>query len=157
MRIFFLYSRKSFALVELLTVMGIIAILFSLSVPQLFRLRDRNSLQSETIKIISLMRQQQINAMNSSSLYGVHFEQSKYTQFIGANYNSTDSANITTIIDSPIEISQINVPSMLLIFASGSGEIVDFDEEHNSLVIEDSVHHEQNTILFNSLGVPTSL
>lgn len=156
MTIFSLYKRKAFALVELLTVMGIIVILFSLSVPQLFRLRDRNSLQTATTKLISLIRQQQLNAMNSPNLNGIYFERSKYTQFIGSHFISTDSANTVTLLDYPIEISQINIPSSTLIFASGSGEIVGFDGAHHSLVLEDAVHHEQNTIQLNSLGVPTS-
>ena len=151
-----MFIKKGFALIEMLTVMGIMAILFSLSVPQLFRLQDRNNLQNATIKLTSFIRQQQLNAMNNTlSLYGVYLEQSKYTQFSGPKYISTESANIITTFDYPITLTQIDIPSSTLFFASGSGELVGYSSSHHSIVIKDTVYNMQKTILFNSLGVPT--
>ncbi len=148
--------RKAFTLVELLTVMGVLTILVSLSVPQLMRLRDRNSLQSEMTKIISLMRQQQINAMNSSQQYGMYFEQTRYIQFAGSHFISTDAASIITTLNLPILISQINVPNSSIVFASGSGELVGYNASKHSITLADPTPLEQHTIQFNLLGVPIS-
>jgi len=148
-------KRNAFALVEMLTVMGIIAILFALSVPQLFRLRDRNNLQSATTTIISLFRQQQFNAMNSPKLYGVHLEQTGYTRFTGSEYSNLNSTNTTVTLDHPIEIINIHIPSSTLIFASGSGDLVGYDAAQNYFMLGDTVNSEQHTIQFNTLGVPT--
>jgi prepilin-type N-terminal cleavage/methylation domain-containing protein len=149
--------RNAFALIEMLTVMGIIAILFALTVPQLFRLRDRNNLQTATTKFVSRVRQQQLNAMNSPQLYGMHLEQSSYTQFTGSVYSNANQTNIVTTLDYPIEIMDIHIPSSTLIFASGSGELVGYDESNHSFMFGDTVNSEQHTIQFNALGVPTVL
>jgi len=148
-------TKKAFALIELLTVMGVIAILFSLSVPQLFRLQNRNTLQNAEIKLISLIRQQQLLAMNSPNTYGIYFEQAQYTQFMGPNYSSSNSSNIVTPLDYPTQFSQVDFPLSTLQFATGSGEIYGFDSSHHSITIIDSVHNEQHTIQLNKLGVPT--
>jgi len=150
-------KNKAFSLIEMLTVMGIIAILIALSVPQLFRLRDRNTLQTSTTKLISLLRQQQLNAMNSPHLYGVYFDSDRYILFTGEQYISTNSANTIITFDYPTALTGIDVPSSQFIFASGSGEIVSFDSLHHSLILEDVVHNEQSIIEFNSLGVPVSI
>lgn len=152
-----MYKKKAFSLVELLTAVGIIAILFSLSVPQLFRLRDRNTLQTSSTKLISLIRQQQLNAMNSPNLYGIYFDQSFYALFTGTRYISTDSTNTVVTFDYPLALTTIDVPSSQIIFASGSGEITSFSNLHHSLTLEDVVHNEQSIIQFNSLGVPISI
>ena len=149
--------KKAFTLVEIILVMSIIAILFALTVPQLFRLRDRNTLQNAVTQLISLVRQQQVNAMNSPSLYGVHFDHARYTLFKGKQFISTDSANTVETFDYPVALTGIDVPSSQLIFASGSGEIVSFDALHHSLTLGDTVYSENKVIQFNSLGVPTSI
>ena len=150
-------KNKAFSLIEMLTVMGIIAILMALSVPQLFRLRDRNTLQTSTTQLISLLRQQQIHAMNSQNLYGIYFDQDKYTLFTGERYIKANSANTIITLDYPTALTGIVVSSSQLIFASGSGEIISFDSLHHSLILEDFVHNEQSIIEFNSLGVPVSI
>jgi len=150
-------KRNAFALVEMLTVMGIIAILFALTVPQLFRMRDRNNLQTATTTMISLFRQQQLNAMNSPKLYGIHLDQSGYTRFIGSEYSTSNETNTTVTLDYPIEILNITIPDATIIFASGSGDIVGYNAAQNSFMLGDTVNSEQHTIQFNALGVPVSL
>ena len=150
-------KRNAFALVEMLTVMGIIAILFALTVPQLFRMRDRNNLQTATTTMISLFRQQQLNAMNSPKLYGIHLDQSSYTRFTGGEYSSLNKTNTTIALDYPNEIMNIHIPSATIIFASGSGELVGYDAIQNYFILGDTLNSEQHIIQFNSLGVPTVL
>ena len=154
MSVFLFRNKRAFSIIEMLTVMGIIVILFSLTVPQLFRLRDRNNLQTATTKLISLIRQQQLNAMNSPSFYGIYFNQSGYTQFTGSTYIGTEAANIISTLDYPLSFSLIDIPNSTLVFASGSGEVVGYDPSHNSIELEQTIYHEKHTILFNSLGVP---
>lgn len=154
MNIFSLHKRKAFSLIELVTVMGIIAILFSLSVPQLFRLQNRNTLQTSLTKLVSSIRQQQLNSMNSPNQYGIYFEPSKYTLFTGRTYSSSDPANTVAILDYPLQFTQVQFPSSLLIFASGSGEIISFNSANNALILEDTLNHDQRMVQFNSLGVP---
>jgi prepilin-type N-terminal cleavage/methylation domain-containing protein len=147
-------NTKGFSLIEMLVVMGIVVILFALTVPQLFRLRDRNVLQSATTKMLSDFREQQLKAMNELQVHGVHFTSEKYTQFVGDQFVESHDANIETILDYPLGFSLINIPNNTIYFASGSGEIIGFQEEHNSVMLEDLVHHEQHTIRFTMLGIP---
>lgn len=157
MTFFSIGKRKSFTFIEVITVMGVIVILFSLSVPQLFRLRDRNTLQTSSTKLLSLIRQQQLNAMNSQSQYGVYFEQSRYTLFTGPAYSNSDPTNTVNELDYPLQFTNIQFPFSNLIFASGSGEIISFDPNNSLFVLEDSINHDKRTVIFNSLGVPTSI
>ncbi len=150
-------KRKAFTLIELVVVMGIITILFALSVPQLFRLQDRNTLQTTTTKLVSFMRQQQSSAMNSSQTHGIFFEPTQYTLFSGSEYTSTDPANTIVPLDYPVEFSQILFPSSQMIFASGSGEITGFDATYHSVALKDTVHNQEKIIQFNTLGVPVSI
>jgi len=147
--------KKAFTLIESITVMGVIAILFSLSVPQLFRLRDRNSLQTSLTTIVSLIRQQQLKAMNSPNLFGIHFSQSQYVLFKGETYSESDPTNTITTLDYPIQLSLVRFPSSQIVFASGSGEIVSFDPNNHSFIMEDTENHDLRLVEFNSLGVPT--
>lgn len=149
--------KKAFTFVEIITVIGVMTILFSLSAPQLFRLRDRNTLQTSSTKLISFIRQQQSNAMNSPNQYGIYFEQSKYILFKGSTYSSIDPTNTINILDYPLQFTLIQFPTSQIIFATGSGEIVSFDPNNHSFTLEDTLNHDQTTVQFNSLGVPTSI
>lgn len=150
-------NNKAFTFVETIMVMGVIAILFSLSAPQLFRLRDRNSLQTTSTQLLSLIRQQQLKSMNSPNEYGIYFEQSKYTLFDGTTYSAIDPTNSETILDYPLQFTLIQFPSSQLVFASGSGEIVSFDPNNHSFILEETLNNDQTTVQFNSLGVPVSI
>lgn len=150
-------SKKAFTILELVVVMGIIAILFSLSVPQLFRLKDRNTLQSATTKLVSLIREQQASAMKSSALFGIYFERNQYTLFTGPQYNASDITNTVIPLDYPVEFSKILFPSSEVLFASGSGEIVGFNATYHSIALKDMINDQEKEIEFNSLGVPISI
>jgi len=151
-------KRNAFTVVEIVIVMGIIAILFSLSVPQLFRLQDRTTLRSATVTLISHMRQQQSNAMNSSSLYGIFFEQGRYILFTGSHYTSSaPELNTVVSLDYPVAFSQILFPTSEVVFASGSGEIVDYDTINHSVALQDSINNQEKKIEFNAFGVPISI
>lgn len=142
---------------ELVVVMGIISILFALSVPQLFRLQDRNNLQTSTTKLVSFIRQQQSSAMNSSQTHGIFFEPMQYTLFSGSEYIGTDPANTIIPLDYPVEFSQILFPSSEIIFASGSGEIIGYDNAYHSAALKDMVHNQERIIQFNKFGIPVSI
>lgn len=150
-------NQNAFTFIEIIIVIGIIAILFSLSVPQLFRMRDHNTLQTSSTTLISLIRQQQLNAMNSPNQYGIHFEQSRYVLFTGLSYSSDDPFNSSNTLDYPLQFVDINLPSSELVFASGSGEIVSFDPNNHSFVLKDTLNNNQKTVQFNLLGVPISI
>lgn len=152
-----MHMKRAFTFVEVIVVMGVIAILFSLSVPQLFRLRDRNTLQTSATQLISLIRQQQLLAMNAPAPYGIYFEQSKYVLFTGTSYSSLDPKNTITVVDYPLQFTLIQFPSSQMIFASGSGEIVGYDSNNHSIVLEETIHHDKRTIQFNSLGIPITI
>lgn len=149
--------KKGFTFVETIMVIGIIAILFSLSVPQLFRMQDRNTLQTSLTKLISLIRQQQLHAMNAPKQYGIYLEQSKYTLFDGPIYSNTDPTNTINVLDYPLQFTLVKFPSSQIIFASGSGEIVSFDTNNHSFILEDMLNQDKRTVQFNELGVPTQM
>lgn len=149
-----MYNKKAFTFIEVVVVMGIVSLLFALSAPDLFKLQDRNVLQNTTTEIVSLLRQQQFNAMISPQIYGIHFEQSKYTLYSGNGFSDGKAENTIHEISYPITISSVLFPGGDVRFASGSGEIIGYSSVANTITITDTVHLIEKTIKLNSLGVP---
>jgi prepilin-type N-terminal cleavage/methylation domain-containing protein len=149
-----MFNKKGFTFIEVVVVMGIVSLLFAISAPDLFKLQDRNVLQNTTTEIVSLLRQQQFNSMNSPQVYGVHFEQSKYTLYTGSEFVEGKVENTAHELSYPIAISSVLFPGGDVRFASGSGEIIGYSSTANTITLTDTVHLIEKTIKLNSLGVP---
>jgi len=91
----FSVKMKGFTLLEILLVVGTLAILMALILPSGLDLYKRQQLDSHTQGIIQALRRAQLKAMSveSDSSFGVYLTNDNYTLFKGDSYVSDDIYN----------------------------------------------------------------
>ncbi|MFH0979377.1 MAG: prepilin-type N-terminal cleavage/methylation domain-containing protein [Candidatus Roizmanbacteria bacterium] len=163
-------KRLGLTLVEIIIVIGIIAILSTFASFNIVRSRNVVSLDSTVSSLINDIKSQQIQAMSGftqagvqNPYYGIYFdsniEPNRYILFHTASYQLDDSANFPINLDQDNKfILPINLPDNQIVFASSSGEIKDFDPNFNpdhsyNITLKNINSNEQKTIYFNKFGV----
>ena len=144
--------------VELVLVIGILSTLFGISTIGLFRARTATA-NNSTIEILSSdIRSQQVKAMSgdtegrsSPDNYGVRIESNRYILFHGNNYLVSDPSNYSIMADQGSEFDS-TFANDTIIFASRSGEIVNFVDGQNSLSVTESATGITSTIGLNKYG-----
>jgi len=162
MKIFRTLSSKGFTLIELLVSISVFAILVGIITLNLNTAKHNVDLQTTVETLLTDISQQQIKAMvgdtegrTSPDNYGINFDANKYTLFHGA-YSDTESSNFSVNLADVFQMST-TLPSSVLVFAKGSGEIVGFDSDSNSITVIDTANNQQKTILLNKYGVVTAV
>ncbi len=147
---------KGFTLTELLIVMGILAIIFTFTAPNLLHFQRRSALNTTTDTLLTDLKSQQIKAMvgdtegrATTDNYGVHFDTNKYTLFHGS-YSSSDTTNFDVKLDPSLQFSSVTS----VIFSKGSGEVA---SAPISVVLDDTTNTDQKTIQTNVYGAITVL
>ncbi len=155
--------KKGFTLVELMVVMGIIAILISYSVVNLTSIQHTTYLGTTIDTFISDLKQQQLKAMvgdtegrGVNDYYGIRFGTTDYALFHGASY-SVSSSNPVIPLTSSIQFSNVTFPQSRIVFEKGSGEIVGFTVGSNTITLRNTVTSEVKTITINRYGVITQI
>ncbi len=145
---------KGFTIIELLVVMGIFAILATLSTLSLTQAQHSTSLNSTVNTLISDLKRQQDKAMigdtegrGTHSNYGIHFDSTDYVLFHDT-YNVTDTTNFLVNLGGTLHITASND----IIFAKGSGE-----SSATTITLSDTVSHQQKSLTINQYGVITAL
>ncbi|HEX7042241.1 MAG TPA: type II secretion system protein [Patescibacteria group bacterium] len=156
-------DERGFTLVELILVMGIVAILLGFVTINLIKAQNSSSISSTLNTVISDIKNQQIKAMvgdaqggAAESSYGVHFDTSKYVLFKGSTYNSSDTSNFVVNLTPDLIFTNINLPSGNIIFSVQSGEVSGFVIGQNTVDIESTNSSKTYTITINQYGVITS-
>ena len=102
---------KSFTLVEVLTIVGILIVLTAISIPA-FRFfqreSDLNNSVEETLNILRLAQNKTI-ASEGASQYGVHFETEKFVLFKGVNYDPSATDNEIHNLPKSVEIYKVEL------------------------------------------------
>lgn len=157
-------TLKGFALIELLVVIGILSILFSISTISLFTVRDRTSLNTAVATFINDLKSQQIKAMVGDTQgrlthdsYGVHIESNKYVLFHGPVYSVSDSDNFTISLSADLAFTNVLFPQSQIIFTSVSGDLANFTTGANRLTIQNINDNNAKTIEINKYGVITAI
>lgn len=101
---------QGFTLIELLIVTAIIAILLVIVLSRIGSFGSQTDLDTTAQRIISTLEtaRNQTLASEDASVYGVHFETTKYVLFKGATYNPLDTNNKENDL-STTQFSAINV------------------------------------------------
>ena len=155
--------RSGFTFIELIVAMGVFATLVGLATVHLLGGQRTSSLTATTDTLIADIKEQQIKAITgdtaagSQSSYGVYFGPGQYVLFAGGTYNPTDSTNAVIPLDSNVVFASINFPNTSVVFASGSGEIVNFSSQAHTVTLLQVHSGEGKTIDINRYGVITSV
>ncbi|MFH1200877.1 MAG: prepilin-type N-terminal cleavage/methylation domain-containing protein [bacterium] len=102
-------SRQGITVIELLIVIAVLGIIFSITIPQFSKMRENQVLKSTVSDIVSSLKKAQsqtLASLNSSS-YGVHFQFDKVIIFKGTVFSAGDTNNKTISIVTPASISNI--------------------------------------------------
>lgn len=160
----FLKQKRGFTIPELLIVMSVFGILITFITINLLGLQRKTSLNAVVTTLITDMKHQQVKAMSgdtegrsSSDNYGIYFESDRYTLFHGNYYVLSDTSNFVVNLSEDLEFSSILFPSSTMLFANGSGEIVDFNPGLNTIVLRNKGTGEKKTIEINKHGVITGV
>lgn len=154
-------SNSGFTLIELVIVIGIVTLLFGFMAISLVNNKQITSINSVRDTLISDMASQQTKAMNGSggavgTSYGIYFLSNKYVLFKGDSYNPQDTSNFEVEMDSNIAFANVGFASSAVLFASGSGEVVGFQNGQNTVGIQDTNGNKTETITINKYGVVTN-
>ncbi|MDO8609913.1 MAG: type II secretion system protein [bacterium] len=148
-----------FTFVELVVIMGIIAISASFITLDFLKSRNTTSLNSTIQILISDINSQQLKIMSgninniTNTPFGIYFEPNKYTTFHSSTFTNNDPSNFVTTLDSDKTFYQINFPGSQIIFASTSGEIQNYNNAQNTIIVKSIPNNQQKTITINQYGV----
>lgn len=156
-----LVFRSAFTLVDLLLVIGLVAVAFSLTTVNLLGLQNKPSLSASVQKLLVDLKSQQTRAMVGDSAggsvsyaWGVYVEPTGYTLFRGTTYSAADTYNFVVAMDPNISLSTSFVGNTI-VFNKRSGEINNFSAGADSITVTNTASGEGNSITLNSLGVAT--
>jgi len=112
---------KSFTLVEVLTIVGILIVLTAISIPAFRFFQKESDLNNSVEEIINTLRLAQNKTLASERAiqYGVHFETGEYVLFNGTIYNPSATDNEIHNLPKSVEIYEIEL--------TGGGSEVIFD------------------------------
>lgn len=154
------YYLSGYSLPELLLVLTILGILFSLTTINLLGVYHKNTLNTSTSTLTADMKQQQLKAMvgdtggqPSLSSQGIYFESNRYTLYQGDSYVSSDpSSRFVINLSSDLQFSTILVPNSEIIFSKGSGEITNYNPSLDNVTLQNIRTGETKTIRINQFG-----
>lgn len=104
-------KSRGLTLLELLIVIGILALLVATIVPSFLSFRRNSILNTETQEVITIINKARLSAMSSKGdmKYGVHLESGKIVLFPGTTYTGGASGNEEHILDVALTFSTITV------------------------------------------------
>lgn len=151
-------TQAGFTLVELLVVLGIISVLFALSVINLGQAQTTTSLISVTNKMLADIKSQQLLAMtggtgstSSQQPQGVYVQSGSYTLFAGASYSGSDPNNFAVSVG-PYSL-RTTLPGNQAVFEKGDGAVSSFTSGDNTITI--SGNGSSQTVTLNRIGAAT--
>lgn len=149
-----------FTLIEVLVVMGVVAILLLITTQSLFQSQAAANLDTTVTEIRNDIRQQQLYAMEGAtssaellSNYSVYFSATSYTLFAGDSYSSTNATNYTAPLSGPVRIVATTFPNNTVTFARLSGDVSGFVSGQDSVTVEDVQSGASRVIQLNRYGV----
>ncbi len=158
--------ESGFTLLETIIVIAIFLLLSALVLPNSLNFRSSSSINTIVSTFMTDLKNQQIKAMTGDtegrgfpdtySIYVKSATPSSYVLFHGQNYSQSDTSNFAIVIDGQYLLSA-TFPSSKIVFASGSGEILNYVATQSSVTIKEKRTGQQKVIQLNKYGVATSI
>ncbi|MBI2630719.1 GspH/FimT family pseudopilin [Candidatus Nomurabacteria bacterium] len=103
------FYTKGISIVETVIVLAVLAVIFSIIIPQFSLIRERQVLKSAVGDILSSINKAQTQTLASvdSSSYGVYFESGAIVIFKGTGFFDEDASNEVISIVAPANISNV--------------------------------------------------
>lgn len=157
-------KSSGFTLIEALLVMGIIAVLTTISSLLLTGLIPKASLTSASEQLIAETRQHQFKAMIGETIgvgsqpqnKGLKIETHRYIFFEGNTYDPNSLTNIYINIEDPLSVETTFV-DQVVVFEKGSGQILNYNPNQAVITITNSSNNEVVELEFNKYGVITAI
>ena len=89
--------------------------------------------------------------------HGVYVHEGEYVLFAGSVYNANDPANAQVSFDANVIVSSVTFPNASIVFAAGSGDIVNFDAAYRMVTLRNTQSSEEKTIQMNRYGAVVSI
>lgn len=157
-----LSRQRGLTLIELILVVGIIALLFGIGIVGLSSIQIVTARSTAATVLISDIRNQQIKAMvgdtegrDAPDNYGVKFANDQYILFHGNSYDPLSSDNYSIPMPDAHSVSS-SFQNETIIFASESGELIDFVDGQNSITVTNNPSSTTETIKLNKYGIVTN-
>lgn len=151
-------GRQGFVLAEIIVVMGIMALLFGIVYIRATNIERHASLPAFTNGLIAELRGQQTKAMSGDAVSGVtlaqgiHFQTNQYVLFQGSSFDEQNPSNVVVPFPDTISTVSITFPSATIHFAKGSGEILGYSDQTNTVTLGESSTGKQSVITVNRYG-----
>lgn len=152
-------KNTGFTLIEVLLVIGIMAVLFTVSSINLLGAKNKASLTSTINVLVTDLSQQQLKAMvgdtegrQTLDNYGIFLETNKYTLFHGVGINS-DLTDFPVSLGDGIQITSTSFSGSNVVFTKGNGEL----STGGIITVKNTLTDEQKTITLNQYGIITSI
>lgn len=151
-------STSGLTLVELIVVIGILSLLIAIAFVSVANIRVLTT-NTNTISVLaSDLKAQQIKAMTGDTEgrgvkdnYGIKILPNEYVFFHGNGYNPADTTNYSFSIGSGYVLST-TLPDQTILFASGSGEVVNFILNQDTITITNSQTNQRRSLRLNQYG-----
>ena len=105
------FLSRGFSALEILVVMGILAVLLSAIVPSFLNFRRSSTLNIETQELITMINRARLLSVSSKNdqQFGVHFESGKIVLFQGGTYSASSTTNEVHVFDPALTLASIGV------------------------------------------------
>lgn len=150
---------KGFTLLEIIITLGIATILLGIPFFYYWGTLRTDMLLGITREVISKVYESKTDTIAGKSLdgqnatsFGVHFEQGYYVKFAGTSYNPTASTNEQSDLPPGIIFSQISLPQGNIMFAPLTGNVSNYNQTLNTLVIYDQNTQRIRTLTLSKAG-----
>jgi prepilin-type N-terminal cleavage/methylation domain-containing protein len=147
--------RQAFTLIEIIVVLGVVAILLALSSINLLTGQRKVAKIGVIEQLVADIKSQQLKAMtgqDSGSSFGVHLNENNYILFTGSTFSATDSSNFVVNLDNKI-ILNTTFPNSNILFTPVSGEITGYVIGSDSFSVIDSTDNTSRQLHVNRYGV----
>ncbi len=158
-----LQRQAGFTLIEILLVVGILGLLFGIGLLSIGNIQVITQNNASSTLIVSDLKTQQIKAMVGDTEgrgipdnYGIKILTDRYILFHGINYNAADTANFSIPLASGYTLSS-TFPNTTILFASNSGELVNFAQGSDTITVTHTSSSKQQVIRLNKYGTITNL
>lgn len=158
-----IYSQKGLTLVELIVVIGILSILMAIAFVSVANIQVITTNTNTAIVLASDLKAQQTKAMSgdtegrvSPDNYGIKIFPDSYVFFNGNEFDPVETGNFSVEIGNGYALST-TFPNETILFASKSGEIINFIDGQNTITLTNSQTNQSRTITLNAYGTVLSV